>query len=157
MNTSNESLNSTLGSNFPQNISLNNSSVGFEPFFSIIQKNIALLIIPASVILYLLNKLNGLNNNPNKNEREIGMTHKSIMCIFGWVVCNIAGYYYIFIIDTTFLSWNNEISTSWIILIIISLALAIRETISIFIKNCIEFIINLHKKIKKILHCILKT
>jgi len=152
MNVSDEILSNLSSTHLSQN-------EGYDAFISLMQKNAPLLIIPASVILFLMNKSTGLKKADSlSSEREIKIINCSTLIIFSWISLNIFGYYWIYVVDQTYyLFINNMLSLSWVGLIVSSLGFAIREPIMGSVKNLIDIFLSFNKTLKKIIHCIFNT
>lgn len=164
MNVSDGVLNNLSSSKFSQNNSLNNVSIdnkienlnntsleGFDTFIEMMQKNYLVLFFTVSILIYLQTKLNTLKSSDTLgNEREINIVHRSTIFIFLWLLVNISSFFYICVIDPTYLYISDIISMSYGFLFLSSLALAIRETIEISIKYLFDNVSTFLKKIKKL-------
>lgn len=152
MNVSDEILSNLSSTHLSQN-------EGYDAFISLMQKNAPLLIIPATVILFLMNKSTGLKKADSlSSEREIKIINHSTLIIFVWLCLNIFGYYWIYVVDQTYyLFIYNMLSLSWVCLIVSSLGFAIREPIMGSVKNFIDIFSSFNKTVKKIMHCIFNT
>ena len=170
MNVSDKILSNLSSSDLSQNLTSNNTLIGkslenstnvllqgFNNFATVMNKNILLLGIPATVIFLLEKDVKGLQSADGfVDERKIKINRRLIGILFLCILLNISGYFFIFVIDSTYLIVNNMIPLSWIFLIPVSIAFYIRSTILEYIRYLFNFLFSFHRMTKKLLHCISK-